>query len=161
MRGGTTAFRIPRFAAPVDGIVRHRIIVTFPPHRAILAQRHIGEDGILFHSLHRVRIGVRAGSRRDAKESRLGIDRPESAVIAHTQPGNIIADGMDLPAFHARRRHQHRHVGFAARARKGAANVGDLSVGIFHADDKHMLGEPAFFLPELAGDPQRQTLFRQ
>ena len=161
MRSRTAALRIPRFAAPVDGIVGHGVIVTFPPHCAILAQRHIGKYSIPFHGLHRIGIGIRSSSGSNAEETGLGVDRPESAVISHTQPGNIIADGMDLPAFHARRRHQHRHIGLAAGTRKRAAHIGDLAIRTFHADNKHMLGEPTFLLPQLAGDPQRQTLFRQ
>src|SRR4030095_1609459 len=72
-----------------------------------------------------------------------------------------ITDGVDLPALHAFRRHQHSEIGFAAGAGEGTADIGDLAVRTFDTDDEHMLGEPALLLAELAGNPQRETFFCQ
>ncbi len=77
------------------------------------------------------------------------------------QPRDIIANGVNLPSLHTRRRHEHRQVSFAAGTGKRAANVIDFSVRAFDTDDEHMLCQPALFLTQLARNAQRQTFFRQ
>src|SRR5262249_56453327 len=99
--------------------------------------------------------------RRDAETAGLRIDRPKSAVLADAQPRNIIADGVDLPALHAWRRHQHREIGLTTGARKAAAAIGDLASRAFDANNQHMFGEPAFLLSQFAGNTQSQTFFCQ
>ena len=42
---------------------------------------------------------------------------------------------------------------------KSAADIMNLAVRTLDTDDQHVLGEPAFFLTEFTGDPQRQTFF--
>ena len=105
MRRRIAALRIPWLAAPILSVVGHKIVVTLPPDGAVGAQGDVSEDGIFFHRFDGVGIGVRAGARGDAEEARFRIDRPQAAVSADPQPRDIIADGMNFPARHARRRH--------------------------------------------------------
>ena len=39
-----------------------------------------------------------AGARGDAEEAGLGVDGVEAAVVAELHPGDVVADGLDLPA---------------------------------------------------------------
>ena len=135
--------------------------MTFPPDRSVGSQRHVRENSVSRDRPHGVSVGVRTGARRDAETAGFRIDRPKPTVLTDAQPGNIIADGVDLPALHGRRRHQHREIGLAAGARKRAADISDLAIRAFDADDQHMLGEPAFLMAELASDTQSQAFFRQ
>src|SRR4029077_12242745 len=101
------ALGIPRFATPVFGGGRRWIIVSLPPNRPIGSQRDVGKDRVFLDGLHRVQISLRSGSRRNAEKSSFWIDSPKSPIGTDAQPGNVVADGVDLPSFHARRRHQH------------------------------------------------------
>jgi hypothetical protein len=64
---------------------------------------------------------------------------------------------MNLPAFHACGRNQHRQIGLAAGAGKSAADVANFAVRILNAHNQHMLGQPTFALPELARNAQGQA----
>src|SRR6267142_224092 len=102
MRRRLTALWTPGFATPVIGVARRRIIVAFPPNRAVGAQSDVGKNRVPFNRRHGVRVGLGAGAGCDAEEAGFRIDRPEPSIRAYAQPGNIVADGMNLPAFHAR-----------------------------------------------------------
>ena len=45
------------------------------------------------------------------------------------------------------RRDQHRQIGLAAGAGERRRHVGDLAVGVFEAEDQHVLGQPALLPP--------------
>src|SRR5690242_5763717 len=161
MSCGMAALRIPRLAAPVLGVGGRRIVMSFPPDCAVRTKSDVSENRVPVKHRKRIRIRMRTGPRSDAEKSRLGIDRPEPSIRTYAQPGNIIADSVDLPALHACGRHQHREVGFSAGAGKCAADVVDLTIWAFDADDQHMLGEPAFLFAELARDSKSEALLRQ
>ena len=92
VRRRMAAFRIPRLAAPILRVVGHRIIVAFPPNRAVIAQRDVSENRVSSSPFcTRVGVGVRAGSRRHAEKTRFRIDRPEPAIGADAQPRDIVA----------------------------------------------------------------------
>ena len=55
------------------------------------------------------------------RRSRLGVDRPQSPVLAEAHPGDVVADRLDLPARQGR--HEHREVRLAARRRERAGDV--------------------------------------
>ena len=76
-------------------------------------------------------------------------------------PGDIVAHRPDLPAFEAFGRHQHGEIGFAAGAGKRGRDVGLFALRIFHAEDQHVLGHPAFIARDIRGDAQRKALFTQ
>src|SRR6476659_9621253 len=160
MRRRMAAVGSPRLAAPILRAARCWIIVPFPPHRSIRAQRDVGEDRIMLNRRHGIRIGLGTGTRSNAEKPSFGINRPEPTVGTDPKPRNIIADGMNFPALHARWRHQHGEVGLAARAWKRTTNVMGIAFGVFHAHNQHMLGKPALFLPKLARNPQSEAFLR-
>ena len=41
---------------------------------------------------------VVGGAGGDAEEAGLGVDGVEAAVVAELHPGDVVADGLDLPA---------------------------------------------------------------
>src|ERR1044071_5994551 len=161
MRRRMTAVRSPRFTAPILGTARWWIIVPLPPYGSVRAQRHIGENRVMPDGGHGIGVCLGSRSRSYAEKARFRVNRPEPTVRTNPEPCNIVPDGMNFPALHARWRHQHREVGFAAGARKCAANVMHLAFGIFHAHAQHMLGEPALFLTELARNPQSEAFLGQ
>jgi hypothetical protein len=58
-------------------------------------------------------------------------------------------------------RHEHGEIRFAAGTREGRRDVGFLSTGRFHAEDEHVLREPAFVASKIGTDPQGETFFPQ
>ena len=71
------------------------------------------------------------------------------------QPGDVVADGPDLPARHRVGRNEHREIGLAAGGRERRGDVMRFALRIFEADDEHVLGEPAFVARLPARDAQR------
>ena len=68
-----------------------------------------------------LRVGVLVGAGGDAEEAVLRVDRPQPAVLADAHPGDVVADGLDLPARDGGL--EHREVGLAAGAREGGGDV--------------------------------------
>ena len=100
-------------------------------------------------------------ARRHAEEAGFGIDGAQAAVVVGLDPGDVVADGPDLPAFEAFGRNQHGEIGFAAGAGEGGGDVGLLALRIFHAEDQHVLGHPAFVARDVRGDAQREALLAE
>src|SRR6266511_6373773 len=94
------ALRVPWLAAPIHSVAGDGIAMTFPPDGSVRSQRHVGENAVSRDRPHCVAVSVRTGARRDAETAGFRIDRPKPAVRTDAQPGNIIADGVDLPALH-------------------------------------------------------------
>src|SRR5207244_4340950 len=67
----------------------------------------------------------------------------------------------ELPALLRRRRDEHGEVRLAARAGKGGGDVMRLALGALHADDQHVLGEPALFARLHARDAEREALLAE
>lgn len=58
-----------------DGYVRRKLFLqTFPVDTTVAGLRYIGEDGVLLHREHSVRIGSIVGSGCHAKEAVLRVD---------------------------------------------------------------------------------------
>ena len=113
-----------------------------PPDVAVVGQRDVGEDRVaLGDGAHRVGVGVPAGAGRDAEQAVLRVDRVEPAVLAEPHPGDVVAEGLDLPA--RDRRLEHGQVGLAAGAREGRRDVVDLLLRRGELEDQHVLGQPA------------------
>ena len=66
---------------------------------------------------------ARAG--RHAEEAGLRVDRVQAAVGADLHPGDVVADGLDLPARDGRL--HHREVGLAAGRGEGGGDVVDVA----------------------------------
>ena len=109
--------------------------------------------------LHRVGIGFVVRPRRHAEVTGLRIDRVEPAVRAGLHPGNVVADGGDFPAREMLGRNHHGEVGLAAGAGESRRDIVFSPFRRFHAEDEHVLGEPALLLPEIGADAQRQAFF--
>src|ERR1043166_1303672 len=131
----------PRLSAPVLGAARRWIIVAFPPNRSVRTQRDVGKNRVMPDGRHGIGIGLGTRTRSNAEKTRFRVDRPEPAIGPHPKPRDIIANGMNFPALHARRRHQHREIGFAAGAWKRAPDVVNLA---FRSDPtrSHAISSP-------------------
>ena len=157
--------RSPVLALPVDQVIGQLAGVlfhAFPPHVAVIRQGHVGEDHVLVQAAHAVGVGVHVGAGGHAKVTRFGVDGVHLAVGMGLDPGDVVADGRDLPACETSLgRHQHGEVGLAAGAGEGGCHVVLLAFGVGDAQDQHVLGQPALVAAHGGGDAQGQALFTQ
>ena len=72
---------------------------------------------------------------RDAEEAGLGVDGAQPAVGVGLDPGDVVADGPDLPALEAGGRNEHGEVGLAAGAGEGGGDVGLLGLPLASGGD--------------------------
>src|ERR1700722_10632092 len=121
----------PRIAAPVGEIGRGGVGHALPPDAALWGEGYVGEDGVF-------------GKGRGG----VGLD-----------PGDVVADGPDLPAVKAGGRNHHGEVRLAAGAWEGGGDVGFFVRGRLDAEDQHVLGHPAFVASDVGGDAEGETLF--
>ena len=131
-----------------------------PPDVAVIGQGTVGEDGItLRDGIHRDRVCFRPGTRCHPEETGLGIYRPQPAIVTELHPGDVVADSLDLPAFH--RGNEHGEVCLAAHRREGTRDELDDALRAGQLDDQHVLGHPALVAGHRRGDPQREALLAQ
>ena len=146
----------PVFTLPVDAVARS-LAHAFPPHIAVVGQRHIGEDHVLVQAGHAVGVGQGVGAWGDAKVTRLGVDGAQSAVRAGLDPGDVVTNGGDLPAWHTRGWNQHGEVGLAASAGEGGGHMVFFSFRVGHAQNQHVLGQPTLVSSHVRGNTQRKA----
>ena len=150
----------PVFALPVDAVGRG-LAHAFPPHIAIVGQGHVGEDHVLVQAGHAIGVGQRVGARGHAKVARFGVDRIQAAIGGRLDPGDVVANGGDFPALKACGRNQHREVGFATGAGESRGHMVFLALGVGHAQDQHVLGQPALVAAHVGGDAQGKAFLAQ
>ena len=92
---------------------------------------------------HTVGVGVVIGAGCDAEIARLGVDGVHTAIVMGLDPGNVVANGADLPTFKTGWRHQHGEIGLAAGAGEGRSHMVFFALRIGHAQNKHVLSQPA------------------
>ena len=158
---GGAGLRRPVVTLPVDAVCRRRAHA-FPPDAAIVGQDDVGVDAVAgLHRVHRHRVGRVRRSRGDAEEAVLRVDGAERAVGSRLDPGDVVTDGIGLPALETFGRQDHREVGLAAGAREGGGDVGLFTLGRFEAEDQHVLGEPALVAGHRRGNAQRQAFLAE
>src|SRR5262245_16451495 len=89
------ALRVVRPALPIDD--RCTGLEALPPRSLIRSQRDVGVERVVLNHLVSVAIGLRIRARHHTEITRLGIDRPEPAIFAGMQPGDVISESPDLP----------------------------------------------------------------
>ena len=94
-------FRSPGLAAPIETLGGWRVGHALPPDAAVGRERDVGEDGVARQGRHGVGVGLGAGAGRYAEEAGLGVDGAELAAFVGLDPGDVVADGPDLPAVEA------------------------------------------------------------
>ena len=169
MGSGMLAVRVrfgrPGIALPVDEVGGRLFGQLLPPHGVVFGViSDVGEDGALLGRRQRVGVGMLVGAGRDAEEPVFGVGCPEPSVLAHADPGDVVADRLNLIAcveiFLGR--DEHGEIGLAAGGRKRRRDVLDLLVlRALAAEDEHVLRHPALFLAEIGGDAQREALLAQ
>ena len=132
---------VQRLPGPIGELGGRGLGEALPPHVAVVAKCDVREDRVSPERLHRRRVGGLAGSGRDAEEAGLGVDRPETTVLAGAHPRDVVAEGLDAPARDSRT--QHREVGLAAGGRERRRHVVGLALGRGDLDEQHVLGQPA------------------
>ncbi len=161
VRGLLGRRRRPRASLPVERLGRRRIVVPFPPRRAVWPQRDVRVDRVAPDHVEGRRVRPAARSGRDAEEAGLGVHGPQAAVVARAQPRDVVADRAGFPAGHRRRRHEHRQVRLAARGWKRPGDVVLASFRRLQPEDQHVLGQPAFAAREPARQPQCEALLAE
>ena len=153
-----------RLALPVQQAFGRGLGQALPPNGLLHGiQGHIGEDGTFMGASQGVGVALGIGAGRHAEEAGLGIDGIETSVIAHTQPGDVIAQGPDLITLLAviRGGQHHGQVGLAAGGGERGGHILFLAVGIFNTQDQHMFSHPALVLALEGGDAQGEALLAQ
>jgi hypothetical protein len=125
----------PGVAAPVGEAGRRGVGHALPPDAAFGSEGDVGEDGVGGEGGHGVGVGSGAGAGGDAEEPGLGIDGAKLAGGVGLDPGDVVADGPDLPAVEASGRDHHGEVGLAAGAGEGCGDVGFFVGRRFDAED--------------------------
>src|SRR5690606_38365663 len=161
MRSRRAAGRRPVIAAPVDQVSRGFLGHAFPPDVTVIGESHVGEDGVAGHGLHGRGVRGHRSTGCHAEETGFRVDGVETAVSTGLDPGDVVAHRPYLPAFETLRRDQHGEVGLATGAREGAGDVVFLALRVFHADDHHVFGHPAFVARHHGGDAQRHALLAE
>ena len=158
------AVRIPLLAGPVDRVPGRILVESFPPNGVVVEiMDDVCKDRVGTGRCQCVGVGFRVGSGCDAEESILRIDGPQPSVFTDTEPGDVVSDAPDLVA-HFRielRRNKHGQICFSASGGEGCGKVAHLSLGVFDAEDKHMLCHPALIAPEVGSDTQGKAFLAQ
>ena len=141
--------------------MRGRVAHAFPPDIAVVGQGHVGEDHVLVQAGHAIGVGQGVGTRGHAKVTGLGVDGTQAAIGTRFDPSDVVTDGGDFPARHARRRDQHGEIGFATGAGEGGGHVVFFAFGVGDAQNQHVLGQPALVAAHVGGDAQRKAFFAQ
>ena len=152
---GCAAVGGPGIPLPVHGGIRRLPGHALPPDVAVGAD---GEDRVALDRGHRG-VGLVARVRGHPEETGLGVDRVEATIVAEPHPGDVVADGLDLPI--GQRRDQHRQVRLATGGGEGAGDVLDGALGRGQLQDQHVLGQPALVVGHRRGDPQREALLAE
>ncbi len=155
---------IMRLAGPVQQALGRLLGETLPPDGLVDGiQRHIGEDRIASGAGQSIGIAVGIGAGGNAEEAGLRVDGIELAVLANTQPCNIVAQRPDMITLLGKiiRGGHHGQIGLAAGGGESCRHIFLLSIGIFDAEDQHMLSHPAFVFALEGRDAQRKALFAQ
>ena len=126
--------------------------LAFPPRFVVLRGGNVGVDCIMHDHVVGVLVGFLVGAGDHAEVARFRVDRAQPAVVIEVQPGNVVTERPDLPAWQRIRRYQHGQIGFAARGGKRTGNVVHIPCGAFETDNQHVLGQPAFLACLVAGD---------
>ena len=90
----------------------------------------VGEDGVGAQGGHGVGVGLVAGAGRDAEEAGFRVDGAQLAGGVRLDPGDVVADGPDLPALEAGGWDEHGEVGLAAGGGEGGGDIGFLGVAV-------------------------------
>src|SRR6185436_821950 len=130
-------FRSPLVTLPVRTFCGWLVGHAFPPDAAFGSESHVGKDRVGCQSGHRIRIGLRRSAWRHAEESCFRIDSMQTSFRIRLDPGNVVSNGPNFPAFETGGWNQHRKICFAAGAGKGCGDISLLALWIFDADDEH------------------------
>ncbi|CVN70124.1 Uncharacterised protein [Streptococcus pneumoniae] len=150
----------PVVAAPVGEVLGDLVRHALPPHAAVVGEGDVGEDGVaLGDRAHGVRVGGPAGAGGDAEVAGLRVDHAELAVLAGADPGDVVAQGLGLPALD--RGVDEGEVGLAAGRGEGAGDVVGPALGVGQLEDQHVLGEPGLVPGHHGGDAQRVALLAE
>ncbi len=102
-----------------------------------------------------------ARARQHSEKSRFRVHRPEPAVLARSNPRDVVAHRPGFPARHGGGRNEHRHVRLSARGWKRAGNVAHGTVTLLATDQEHVLCKPTFVVCAPAGQPQRHAFLAE
>ena len=150
----------PVFALPVDG-VRRCFAHAFPPNVAVVGQCNVGKNRVTPNTGHAIWVGQCVGAGSHAKVACFGVDGVQLAVSRGLDPCNVVANGGDLPAVKACWWDQHRKVGLAASTRECRRHMVLFALRCGHAQNQHVLGQPAFITAHVGSNAQRKALFAQ
>jgi len=155
---------IPLVALPVDCVCGRIVVKTFPPNGVIVeVMNNVGKDGFLLGGVESIGVRLEVSTGSNAEETVFGVTSPESAVRSGTEPSDIVAYAPYFISLFLKElgRNKHCEVGLTASRGECSANVVNFAVGIFNAEDEHMLSKPAFFSCEVGCYTESEALFAE
>ena len=132
---------------------------TLPPDVALGSQRSVGEYGVSPQHVHCLGVRGHAGARSNSEETSLWVDRAQASVGPGLQPGDVVAEGFDLPPGQGGR--HHGKVCFATGARECSRQCVGLVLWAGDLHEQHVLSEPSFLLSKHGGDAQGKGFLGQ
>ena len=132
---------------------------TLPPHVSVGCGGNVGEDGVGGEHVHGNGVCCRAGSWSNTEEARFRVDGAQAAIPSRCEPGDVIADGFNLPPGEAWL--HHGEISFATGTGEGRNHVVGLTLGARNFDEQHVLGHPAFFFGQNRRDAKGERFLRQ
>src|SRR6202035_947310 len=151
----------PLFSLPVETLRRRLVSHSLPPDPSFRGECDIGKNRVFRERGHGVRVRLDGSPGRDAEETKLRIDSAEPTLRVGSDPGDVVANGPDSPAFLLKmtRRNEHGEIRLATGARESRGDVDFLPVGVLDPEDEHMLGHPPLVPGNVGGNAKGETFF--
>src|SRR3974390_189799 len=149
------------FPRPVETLCRRRITHALPPDSPLWSERYVGKNRVFRQGRHRVWVRLDGSADGNAKEAKFRVDSPEPALSIGPNPGDVVTDGPDFPAFLLKmvRRNEHGEIRLATGARERRRNVGFLALRVLDPEDEHVLGHPALVTGHVGGNAKGEAFF--
>ena len=151
----------PLFSLPVETLRRRLVGHSLPPDPSFGGECDVGKNRVFRERGHGVRVRLDGSAGRDAEEAKLRIDRAEPTLRVGSNPGDVVADGPDSPAFLLKmtRRNEHGEIRLATGARESRGDVGFLTLRGLDPEDEHVLGHPPLVPGNVGGNAKGETFF--
>ncbi len=156
---GFLRIAIEILSLPVE--YRRTFLAAFPPGFVGVRYGDICEDRVVRDHLERILVGLAVGAGYHTEVTCLRVDSAKSTVFARVQPGNVIAECPDFPAWQRIGWNQHRKIGFSASRWEGAGNVMRFAFRAFQSNNQHVFGKPAFQACLVTGNTKRMAFLAQ
>ena len=124
---------------------------------------NVCEDSVSHGCSKSIGIGLFVSTGSNSEETVFRVNSVESAVLANSDPSNIVTYAPYLVTLLSEefRRNEHSEVCLTASRGECSCNILCFAVRIFNAEDKHVFSHPAFLTSEVGGNSESKALFAE